>query len=155
MYRLPTRYGVLTWKITDPSLRYFTNKVYRNNSAIKLFRYSNERSKTRLHTQNATKRIRYLIHHEWNEWAEPPEDVKHNVLGLEFFFIILWIIDIVRVRYLRFWKTYRNARRLLNSPGIAFLNEYPPVVLCYVVGSRQLMPPDALQPKAYCTNPGL
>ena len=25
----------------------------------------------------------------------------------------------------------------------------------YVVGSRQLMPPDALQPKAYCTNPGL
>ena len=27
-------------------------------------------------------------------------------------------------------------------------------VLC-VVGSRRLMPPDALQPKAYCTNPGL
>ena len=26
---------------------------------------------------------------------------------------------------------------------------------CYVVGSRQLMPPDALQPKAYCTNTGL
>ena len=25
----------------------------------------------------------------------------------------------------------------------------------YVVGSRRLMPPDALQPKAYCTNPGL
>ena len=24
-----------------------------------------------------------------------------------------------------------------------------------VVGSRRLMPPDALQPKAYCTNPGL
>ena len=24
-----------------------------------------------------------------------------------------------------------------------------------VVGSRLLMPPDALQPKAYCTNPGL
>ena len=30
-----------------------------------------------------------------------------------------------------------------------------PVLLCYVVGSRRLMPPDALQPKAYCTNPGL
>ena len=28
-------------------------------------------------------------------------------------------------------------------------------MLCYVVGSRRLMPPDALQPKAYCTNPGL
>ena len=28
-------------------------------------------------------------------------------------------------------------------------------VLCYVVGSRRLMPPDALQPKAYCRNPGL
>ena len=27
--------------------------------------------------------------------------------------------------------------------------------LCYVVGSQRLMPPDALQPKAYCTNPGL
>ena len=27
--------------------------------------------------------------------------------------------------------------------------------LCYVVGSRWIMPPDALQPKAYCTNPGL
>ena len=26
---------------------------------------------------------------------------------------------------------------------------------CIVVGSRQLMPPYALQPKAYCTNPGL
>ena len=25
----------------------------------------------------------------------------------------------------------------------------------YVIGSRWLMPPDALQPKAYCTNPGL
>ena len=28
-------------------------------------------------------------------------------------------------------------------------------VLCYVVWSRRLMPPDALQSKAYCTNPGL
>ena len=28
-------------------------------------------------------------------------------------------------------------------------------VLCYVVGSWRLMPPDALQPKAYCTNLGL
>ena len=26
---------------------------------------------------------------------------------------------------------------------------------CIVVGSRRLMPPDALQPNAYCTNPGL
>ena len=29
------------------------------------------------------------------------------------------------------------------------------VMLHYVLGSRRLMPPDALQPKAYCTNPGL
>ena len=28
-------------------------------------------------------------------------------------------------------------------------------MLRYVVGSRRLMPPDALQPKAYCTNPCL
>ena len=26
---------------------------------------------------------------------------------------------------------------------------------CIAAGSRRLMPPDALQPKAYCTNPGL
>ena len=31
----------------------------------------------------------------------------------------------------------------------------PIVLYCIVVGSRRLMPPDALQPKAYCTNPGL
>ena len=29
------------------------------------------------------------------------------------------------------------------------------VLYCTVVGSRRLIPPDALQPKAYCTNPGL
>ena len=30
------------------------------------------------------------------------------------------------------------------------------IVLCFiVVRSHRLMPPDALQPKAYCTNPGL
>ena len=29
------------------------------------------------------------------------------------------------------------------------------VLHCIVVGSRRLMPPDALQAKAYCTNPGL
>ena len=28
-------------------------------------------------------------------------------------------------------------------------------VCMYVIGSRWLMPPDALQPKAYCTNPAL
>ena len=29
------------------------------------------------------------------------------------------------------------------------------VLYCVVVGSRRLMPPDALDPKAYCTNLGL
>ena len=29
------------------------------------------------------------------------------------------------------------------------------VLYCIVVRSWRLMPPDALQPKAYCTNPGL
>ena len=29
------------------------------------------------------------------------------------------------------------------------------LLYCIVVGSRRLVPPDALQPKAYCTNPGL
>ena len=32
---------------------------------------------------------------------------------------------------------------------------YGIVLYCIVVGSLWLMPPDALQPKAYCTNPGL
>ena len=29
------------------------------------------------------------------------------------------------------------------------------ILYCIVVGCRRLMPPDAPQPKAYCTNPGL
>ena len=29
------------------------------------------------------------------------------------------------------------------------------VLYCIVVGSRRIVPPDALQSKAYCTNPGL
>ena len=33
--------------------------------------------------------------------------------------------------------------------------KYDIVLYCIVVGSRRLMPPDALQPKAYCTNSGL
>ena len=37
-----------------------------------------------------------------------------------------------------------------QSPGIT---EY--VMLCIAVGSWRLTSPDALQPKAYCTNPGL
>jgi len=50
-------YGVLTWKITDQSLSYFTDKVYKNNSAIKLFGYCNEESKTREHKRKM----------QWNE----------------------------------------------------------------------------------------
>ena len=46
---------------------------------------------------------------------------------------------------------------------VRFSNTYFPdaswpetkVLYCIVEGSRRLMPPDALQPKAYCTNPGL
>ena len=29
------------------------------------------------------------------------------------------------------------------------------ILYCIVLGSRRLVPPDALQPKAFCTNPGL
>ena len=42
---------------------------------------------------------------------------------------------------------------LLPSSGKEASNLVDP--FCIVVGSRRLMPPDALQPKAYCTNPGL
>ena len=45
--------------------------------------------------------------------------------------------------------------RRQKSPIFSFLNLLRDVMLCYVVGSRWLMSPDALQPKAYCTNPGL
>ena len=34
-------------------------------------------------------------------------------------------------------------------------NRHCIVLYCIVVGSRRLIPPDALQPKAYCTNPGV
>ena len=37
----------------------------------------------------------------------------------------------------------------------AFFDTQIDVLYCIVVGSRRLMPPDALQPRAYCTNPGL
>ena len=35
------------------------------------------------------------------------------------------------------------------------LFEFPDLLYCIVVGFQRLMPPDALQPKAYFTNPGL
>ena len=36
-----------------------------------------------------------------------------------------------------------------------FVENLPVGLYCIVVGSQRLMPPDALQPKAYCKNPGL
>ena len=38
---------------------------------------------------------------------------------------------------------------------IADFSENAEILYCIAVGSRRLMPPDAMQPKAYCTNPGL
>ena len=51
----------------------------------------------------------------------------------------LWSVDCI------IWRPFTN--KSVSLPSL--------VMLCYVVGSRRLMPPDALQPKAYCTNPGL
>ena len=52
--------------------------------------------------------------------------------------------------------------RVNNELYTIFIRAYPRffllgkyVMLCYVVGSRRLMPPDALQLKVYCTNTGL
>ena len=49
--------------------------------------------------------------------------------------------------------------RTSNRRGTTFagaLNSLISIVLyCIGVGSRRVVPPDALQPKAYCTNPGL
>ena len=45
---------------------------------------------------------------------------------------------------------------VMNSEHLCSLYfVYRIVLYCIVVGSRRLMPPDALQPKAYFTNPGL
>ena len=46
---------------------------------------------------------------------------------------------------LQFFYWLINYGQILPKWGIVFI----------VVGSRRLMPPDALQPKAYCTKPGL
>ena len=42
-----------------------------------------------------------------------------------------------------------------NEKRNMYVALYCIVLYCIVVGSRRLMPPDVLQPKAYCTNPGL
>ena len=63
-----------------------------------------------------------------------------------------------------FWNHLSSAREFKNylfmkGYGHVCLNTQPvslyKFMLCYVIGSRRLMPPDALQPKACCTNPGL
>ena len=48
-----------------------------------------------------------------------------------------------------------QALNVCDQPPSSVLQESDRAILCIVVGSRRLMPPDALQPKAYCTNPGL
>ena len=49
-----------------------------------------------------------------------------------------------RIKKIQIWLYINSSTFLLQI-----------VLYCIVVGSRRLMPPDTLQPKAYCTNPGL
>ena len=49
---------------------------------------------------------------------------------------------------------FNTAQRNIHK-GEMRIMLYCTVLYCIVVGSRRLKPPDALQPKAYCTNPGL
>ena len=52
----------------------------------------------------------------------------------------------------------RGDQRLWASGHTGWLaqeHSWQRIHYCIVVGSRRLMPPDALQPKAYCTNTGL
>ena len=53
----------------------------------------------------------------------------------------------------------RRSKSLYGHTGNIFCpetNKFNTFVSCmYVIGSRRLMPLDTLQPKAYCTNPGL
>ena len=49
------------------------------------------------------------------------------------------------------WAPYPKVPQVLPACPSDKMN----IILCYVVGTRRLMPPDALHPKAYCTNPGL
>ena len=64
----------------------------------------------------------------------------------------------IKIKF-QFMKNLGNfwlAKRLVESQVRFGCNGRLGIVLyCIVVGSRRLMPPDALQPKAYCTNPGL
>ena len=52
-------------------------------------------------------------------------------------------------------KKSKSYRYDLRSSGLYCIVLYCIVLYCIVVGSRRLMPPDTLQPKVYCTNPGL
>ena len=70
---------------------------------------------------------------------QPPDD-KTTVLQdaakkALFYFGLTWNICV--------WRQWDRTHDALVLP------------YCIVVGSRRIMPPDALQPKAYCTNPGL
>ena len=56
-------------------------------------------------------------------------------------------------RVIRSNRLIVESRGLLEGRAMGMLNRDG--MLYYVVGSRRLMSPDALQPKAYCTNPGL
>ena len=57
--------------------------------------------------------------------------------------------------YRKWLTTSEKNWYLRNVISSETLNSRTDSLCCTVVGSRRLMPPDALQPKAYCTNPGL
>ena len=45
--------------------------------------------------------------------------------------------------------------KIILDPNVGINNSNLDWYVCMcIIGSRRLMPPDTLQPKAYCTNPG-
>ena len=92
------------------------------------------------------KRQRWL---KGNEKKTAPELIKTELRGRV-------VIILVRIRRA---PSQSRISHLTNLSEVLREFPCPPMQLlglyCILVGSRRLMPPDALQPKAYCTNHGL
>ena len=105
----------------------------------------------------------------WAQVQTEKRGVKGSAVGPQGQAVYLATVRIIRgAKFLN--SQLANKTGLCQSPSFVLnLGEVRPslevqngllrgdVLYCIfiVVGSRRLMPPDALQPKAYCTNPGL
>ena len=71
--------------------------------------------------------------------------------------VCVLLLTLSRRTHFKVPSTYFDHREW-SSPSVPHVNVFCVTLehlYCIVVGSRRLMTSDALQPKAYCTNPGL